>query len=182
MISRARSAGLGGLVLVFVALWAAPVHRDVAVAQARKGIPVLWMYGDTNGETHLKDIQIDVSQFIALGGAKREATGTDANSEPIKTAGVQFRLAGMSQNHGPRKGDWKTAPQRRPGQYMIILKGQLEVATTDGQKRVLGPGDVLLEDDHYSKGHYSRAITAERQQLFIPLMSSPGQQLQPPPR
>ena len=182
MISTGKWLGLAVLVPVLVALWGAPLHQDVAVAQEPKGVPVLWMYGDTDGDTHLKDIQVELSQMIGLGGAKREKPGTDAASEVIKTPGVQFRQGGAAQNHGPREGDWRTAPQGRPGQYMIVLKGQLEVASTDGQKRTLGPGDILLEDDLYSKGHYSRAITPERSQLFIPLMSSPGQQPQPKPR
>jgi hypothetical protein len=182
MIPNGKQVTVALCTAVIVAFWNAPVHRDDAVAQERKGIPVLWMYGDSNGETHLKDIELDVSNFITLGGRKRDTPGTDAHTEPIKTPGVQFRRAGLGQNHGPREGDWRTGTPSRPGQYMIMLKGQLEVATTDGQKRVLGPGDILLEDDLYSKGHYSRAITANRQQLFIPLFESPGQTLQPPPR
>jgi hypothetical protein len=166
-------------VAALVAIGGVRLHNDVAVAQARYGVPVIWVYGDVNGETHFKDIQVDLSQLTGLGGVKREKAGGDAVSDVIATRGIQFRRADAGQDHGTQEKGWTkpTAPAP-PGQYMIMLKGQIEVVTTDGDKRVLGPGDVLLEDDRGSKGHTGRAVTPERYQLFIPLVSTPGQQPQ----
>ena len=41
----------------------------------------------------------------------------------------------------------------------IILSGDGEVVTSDGDTLRLGPGDVLLCDDLTGKGHVTRAIT-----------------------
>jgi quercetin dioxygenase-like cupin family protein len=41
----------------------------------------------------------------------------------------------------------------------VILSGQGEVATSDGDTRRFSPGDVLFCDDLTGKGHVTRAIT-----------------------
>jgi len=41
----------------------------------------------------------------------------------------------------------------------IILSGQGEVVTSDGEARRFGPGDALFCDDLTGKGHVTRAIT-----------------------
>jgi len=41
----------------------------------------------------------------------------------------------------------------------IILSGQGEVVTSDGESRRFSPGDVLLCDDLTGKGHVTRAVT-----------------------
>jgi hypothetical protein len=169
-------------VSALMAISGVALRGNVAVAQGHKGMPVLWLYGDVNGETHFKNIEVDLSQMIAVGGARRDKPAGDSVSELIATRGIQFRRADAGQDHGTQEKGW-TRPRTPtpPGRYMIMLKGQIEIATTDGDKRVLGPGDILLEDDIGSKGHTGRAITTDRQQLFISLVSTPGQTPQPVP-
>jgi quercetin dioxygenase-like cupin family protein len=41
----------------------------------------------------------------------------------------------------------------------IILSGQGEVVTSDGETRCFGPGGVLFCEDLTGKGHVTRAIT-----------------------
>jgi quercetin dioxygenase-like cupin family protein len=41
----------------------------------------------------------------------------------------------------------------------IVLSGEGEVLTSDGDKRALGPGDVLFCDDLTGRGHVTRATT-----------------------
>jgi quercetin dioxygenase-like cupin family protein len=41
----------------------------------------------------------------------------------------------------------------------IVLSGEGEVLTSDGDKQVFGPGDVLFCDDLTGKGHVTHAIT-----------------------
>lgn len=51
-------------------------------------------------------------------------------------------------------------PHNAPQPYIcIVLSGKGEVVTSDGDKRVLGPGDVIFCDDLTGKGHVTRAIT-----------------------
>lgn len=46
--------------------------------------------------------------------------------------------------------DWHAAPDRR---LIVVLAGRIEIATTDGQVRRWGPGDLCMADDTRGKGH-----------------------------
>ena len=41
-------------------------------------------------------------------------------------------------------------------QFLICLKGHLEVTASDGHKRTFGPGDCVFMDDISGKGHRTR--------------------------
>jgi hypothetical protein len=45
---------------------------------------------------------------------------------------------------------------------VITLSETLEFATPDGETFVLRPGDILLAEDHISKGHKWRLIEINR--------------------
>ena len=62
--------------------------------------------------------------------------------------------------------DYHCAPQR---QFVIHLKGAVEIETGDGTTRQFGVGDVLLADDTTGEGHISRGIDTPREQVFIVL-------------
>jgi len=51
----------------------------------------------------------------------------------------------------------------------VNLTGTVEIVASDGEKRRLGPGSILLADDVAGKGHTSRGLGGERLSLFIPL-------------
>ena len=51
--------------------------------------------------------------------------------------------------------DWHTAPET---QYVITLTGILEFITSDEEKFVLRPGDVLIAADNIGTGHKWRLI------------------------
>ncbi|MBI3743562.1 MAG: hypothetical protein HY261_04670 [Chloroflexi bacterium] len=53
---------------------------------------------------------------------------------------------------------WQNAPLR---QYVITLAGRIEIETSDGEKRVFGPGDILLTEDVQGEGHRVRVIGEE---------------------
>ena len=46
-------------------------------------------------------------------------------------------------------------------QFLICLKGYLEVTTSDGEKRKFGPGDSVLMEDVSGKGHHTRVVGAD---------------------
>jgi hypothetical protein len=50
-------------------------------------------------------------------------------------------------------GDWHPAPHR---QLLVQLTGSLEVRVGDGERRVFGPGSVLLLEDTEGRGHVTR--------------------------
>jgi hypothetical protein len=46
-------------------------------------------------------------------------------------------------------------------QFLICLKGHLEITASDGEKRAFGPGDSLLMEDVAGDGHRTRVKGAE---------------------
>jgi hypothetical protein len=60
--------------------------------------------------------------------------------------------------------DWHVAPNR---QFVIVLRGLLEVQTTDGEKRRWKSGEIFMADDLHGKGHQTRAIEGSVQLLFL---------------
>ncbi len=49
------------------------------------------------------------------------------------------------------------------------MTGEVEVEATDGDKRRLGPGGILLADDTTGRGHITREVSGPRTSLFLPL-------------
>jgi quercetin dioxygenase-like cupin family protein len=110
------------------------------------------IYADANGESHFEDVEIEM---------KTAPYNTGAISEMFAAKGVMFRLS------PDYFVDWHNAPRR---QFVINVTGMLEVVASDGEKRVLGPGTILLAEDVTGKGHISRSFGGEeRLSLFIPL-------------
>lgn len=62
---------------------------------------------------------------------------------------------------------WHNPPQP---QYVIMLKGAIEVEISDGTKRVFKEGDILLAEDVTGKGHITRAASqGKRKYLVLPV-------------
>ena len=64
---------------------------------------------------------------------------------------------------------WHNAPAR---QIVVILSGELEVGTTDGQTRRWRAGEVFLASDVTGKGHTTRTIGGPAHVMFAPLPDS----------
>jgi hypothetical protein len=61
---------------------------------------------------------------------------------------------------------WHHAPAR---QIVVLLSGELEVGTSDGQTRRWQAGGAFLADDLTGKGHTTRTIGGPAHVLFAPL-------------
>lgn len=110
------------------------------------------IYTGQDGESHFEDMDIP----LAPGGF------AGLISEPVATKSVIFRETGPDYNL-----DFHRAPRR---QYVVNLTGSVELEVGSGEKRVLGPGSILLAEDTTGRGHKSRAVNNEpRQCLFIAL-------------
>ena len=58
-------------------------------------------------------------------------------------------------------------------QFLICLKGHLEVTASDGNKRTFSPGDSVLMEDVTGKGHRTRVKgTEECVAAIIPIAAS----------
>ncbi len=110
------------------------------------------LYTGTDGESHFGDAD------IPLKGTR----GVSQQSELMKATGIIFREVGGEYSH-----DWHNAPRR---QFVITLKGQVEIVAGDGTKRQFGPGDIMLAEDTTGRGHVSRVVNNQpRTFVFVTL-------------
>jgi len=69
-------------------------------------------------------------------------------------------------------GDWHPTPRR---QLYFQLSGRLEVGVSDGEVRILEPGDIVLVEDVVPPGHTTRALGDEASTgVFVHLANEGG--------
>lgn len=103
------------------------------------------VYADAEGESHLEEVEIELKPTDFAPPAP------PLNLSPFISAtrcGFLHAPPGWS-------GDWHPAPKR---QMIFYLAGETEGATSDGEVRRFGPGDVVLLEDTTGKGHRSRVV------------------------
>lgn len=106
---------------------------------------IIRLYADPHGESHFDDIEETRVEHRVHADFTRI----------IDAYGLGFKEAG-AQGDEPDLGEWHTAPQR---QYVLILSGETEIEVSDGEKRVLKAGRVLLVEDTFGKGHRNRRLS-----------------------
>ena len=110
------------------------------------------LYVDAQGETHFEDQEVEWKES-GLGGKL---------SARFPATGIIFR-----QVHPDYDYDWHNAPRK---QYIINLDAGVEITVSDGEKRVLGAGEVFLVEDTHGKGHISKAVQGKlRHCIFVTL-------------
>jgi quercetin dioxygenase-like cupin family protein len=99
------------------------------------------LYADVDGESHFRDIEIELSESMF---------GVGLLSKPQSVSAIMFR-------HVPPGIvlDQHTAPRRM---YVVVLDGRVQFTASDGEARVLGAGQVLLVEDTAGKGHQSKSL------------------------
>jgi hypothetical protein len=104
------------------------------------------VYADGDGETHFEDVHLSLER-------RESPTGTvDEVTAPIPVDGVVFRLVVSEASD--------TEPHNAPRRLFIVqIDGSVEVEVSDGEKRVFGPGSVMLVEDTTGKGHVTRSLT-----------------------
>jgi hypothetical protein len=110
------------------------------------------LYADEAGVSHFRDIDIEWAHESPGGKLSRRLPAT----------GVIFR-----ETAGDYELDWHPAPRR---QYIVNLDAGVEITAGDGEKRVIGAGEVILVEDVAGKGHLSKAVSGRiRHSIFIPV-------------
>ena len=101
------------------------------------------LHADKNGNTHFEDtaLKLDEADY-------RPPAPLMFVSHAYTTDGMQFiRLP----------SGWAAESVQVPKkQFLICLKGQLELTASDGKTRSFGPGDTVLMEDSDGKGHRTR--------------------------
>jgi hypothetical protein len=111
------------------------------------------LYTGEDGESHFEDTDIPLKDMGDIGSL----------SDWMPASGIVLRETGPDYDFS-----WHNAPRR---QYVVMLSGgRVEIEVASGNKRTLGPGDILLAEDTTGRGHISRAVDPEaRVSLFITL-------------
>ena len=110
------------------------------------------IYADVLGESHYEDIEVGTLPRGPLG----------CMSDPIAVTSMILR-----ENHPGYDYDWHVAPCR---QYIVMLSGLVEIQTSDGEARTFGPGEIVLVEDVFGKGHASKSPDGKaRTSIFLPL-------------
>ena len=102
------------------------------------------LYTGPDGVSHWVDEKL---QLAARGTQGLEALMASAAIGDVKGAFMAQLKAGATE-------DWHIAPRR---QFMVCLRGLVEVTAADGQKRTLKPGEFALLEDTSGKGHITHA-------------------------
>ena len=106
------------------------------------------LYNDSDGESHFEEIEVEFSSVDFA----PPAPPLDLSEFRDAT-----RVAIMRARPG-WEGDWHPAPGR---QLMFYLAGRVEGEASDGTRRTIGPGAVVLVEDTEGKGHRSRVVGEE---------------------
>ena len=110
------------------------------------------VFADEQGESHFAQEQIELTDAGPIGHL----------SQPIPAKSVIFRTNAPGYDY-----DWHVAPQR---QFIVLLDGAIQIEVSDGERRTLRGGEILLVEDTTGKGHRTRHIEPrERQSVFIVL-------------
>jgi len=110
------------------------------------------LFADAQGESHFRDIEV----------AWAEERDYSKYSARLPATGIIFR-----ETSGDYDLDWHPAPRR---QYIINLEGAVEITASDGERRIIGAGEVLLVEDTTGKGHLSKAVARQlRRSIFVPI-------------
>ncbi len=81
-------------------------------------------------------------------------------SQPFRVKELFFRETDPEYDY-----DFHNAPQK---QFIILLDGQIEIASSLGEKRIFKGGDILLMENVEGKGHSTKAINdIVRRSIFI---------------
>jgi hypothetical protein len=116
------------------------------------------VYADDVGETHFEDVEVRRER-------RESRTGTvDEVTTPIPVEGLVFRLVVSEASD--------TEPHNAPRRLFIVqIDGSVEVEVSDGEKRVFGPGSVLLVEDTTGKGHITRSLTGGPRATLVAALS-----------
>lgn len=110
------------------------------------------LFVDKEGETHWRDVEV----------AFTEATRGGKTTVLEPATGIIFREVPPDYDL-----DWHPAPRR---QYIINLDAGVQITASDGEKRHIGAGEVILVEDVTGKGHLSQALEGKlRHCIFVTL-------------
>ena len=114
---------------------------------------------DKSGESHFEDLEMELLPVEFSPPSRPTNIAEFLPTAQSLWVGVPFGWAGDTPH---------TSPQR---QIFVVLKGEVEISTSGGGLRHFCPGDVLLVEDTWGKGHSSRVISDESLLIFAVVLA-----------
>ena len=118
----------------------------------KTGLMLFRLFADGEGETHLEDV-----------GYSMATTRHGLIAENVAAQEVSVRVY----DGGQEASTFTVTPARR---LVIPLAGRSEVEASDGSRRTLEVGTILLAEDTTGAGHRVHEIEHPRLSLYIPLL------------
>jgi hypothetical protein len=103
--------------------------------------------GDGSGGSRFEDAEVVQAETLYT-----ENTPPVLVSSAIPATGFAF----VTLPPDVRETGWHPPPRR---QFVVILDGEFELETTDGDRRRFRPGEMLLVEDLEGRGHVTRVLT-----------------------
>jgi hypothetical protein len=103
------------------------------------------LYSDKEGETHFKDIEIELE---TVEYAPPAPPLNLSSFNPAKQYAIAVAPPGWY-------SDWHPTPYR---QIFFYLAGEVEVQVSDGEIRRFSAGSIVLVEDIVGKGHISKVV------------------------
>jgi quercetin dioxygenase-like cupin family protein len=104
------------------------------------------IFADQMGGSHFDTVKVE--QCLAIGAPPAAPFYVSGDNPALKYRFYTFQPGWI--------GDWHPCPAR---QFLSLMSGAVEMETTDGIVRRLGPGDLILLEDTSGKGHLTRNIS-----------------------
>lgn len=117
----------------------------------KTGLILFRLYADPDGTSHLEDVGYSMATT---------RHGLIAENVAAETMGLQVF------DQGPERTTFAVTPVRR---LVIPLAGRSEVEASDGSRRTLEVGTILLAEDTTGAGHRIHELEQPRLSLYIPL-------------
>ena len=114
------------------------------VRACNERVTCLRIFADTNGETHMEDVDIALQPRKLF---KDNPPLRLSDNFAASWCNICYVPAGM------HEVDWHNPPQRL---LVLWLTGEVEFETSDGDVRRLAAGSVVLAEDTTGRGHISR--------------------------
>jgi mannose-6-phosphate isomerase-like protein (cupin superfamily) len=119
-------------------------------------VRILNIYADAEGETHFRQKDIECADEKPWGNVSQRLPATSVSF--VEATGTRVAQS-LAQPH--------PAPCR---QDVIVLEGEVEVTNSDGESRVIGPGEVVLVEDTAGKGRVTKILGQKLHRgIFVPL-------------
>jgi hypothetical protein len=111
------------------------------------------LFADSSGESHFEDI---TSELLPIEFVPSAPPLHLTQLSPAKSIGFFGAEADWNSN-------WHISSARN---LFVLISGSWEIEASDGQKRTLSSGDILLVEDTTGQGHRSR-VSGDQESLAV---------------